>query len=1295
MRDEAGEEMKTNITAQNSGRAITRSVTKRVCLAMLFYGMVAMNQLERYRKLVRTFLQRAARDNYSHYIAEQRWLVGKTWLASLTTLSFFTGICLAQTQNNTVVAWGASNNVYGVYVGESTPPTNLTNVIAVAAGGSQSFALNANGVLVGWGDNSQGQTNIPDNLSNVIGVAVGFFHCVALKADGSVVAWGSNVSGETSVPAGLSNVVAVAANGCDCLPNGNKSLALTSDGTVVGWGATSVPTNLTRVRAISAGGNHALALRRDGTITGWGLNANGQATSPVGLSNVVAISAGGYHSMALRLDGTVITWGNNYYGQTNVPSGLSNLVAIAAGEDFSVALRNDGTVIAWGSNIAGESVVPVGLSNIVAITTGERHVLALQNSGIPVIARQPIGDTVYSGSTVILNAAAVGPSPMTLQWQLNGTNLVGATNSTLILTNVQPDATGLYTMAASNPITGGTISSNAALSVLTSPPIILNQPSNTLALSGGNAIFAISVTGSLPISYQWQFNGTNILNATNATLSLTNLTWAGNGVYTVVASNAYGPVISSNAVLTLPQSFIVAWGNNSWGQTNVPSGLTNATAIAAAYQNSLALKTDGTVSGWGYNSSQQTIPPSGLSNVVALAAGGGGANPFSLALKSDGTVTGWGNNSAQQSSSPSALTNVLAITAGQIHSVALRKDGSVFAWGNNSYGQTNVPATLTNAVAVSAGMNSCLALRNNGVVSAWGDNSNGQTNVPTGLTNVAAIASGWYHCLALRSDGTVAAWGYNNSGQTNVPPGLSNVVAIAAGQTHSLAIKTDGTVVAWGQSTYTNVPSGFNHAVAVAAGADHSLALLEDGPPVIFTQPSSQTNYAGFTAFLTGNSIGARPMYFQWMFNGTNIAGATNTTLVLPNLQPNMSGVYSFISSNGSGSALSSNAVIAVLTNSPLLTLQPSNKTVIAGSNVTFSVGVGAGPIPNSYQWLFSGTNITGATNAVLTLTNVQPLNQGYYSAVVTNNFGTSASSNAYLTVIVLDLPTALNATGLTWTTSGSSSWFAQTNTSHDGIQAAQSGGVANGQSSTLQTTVTGPGTLTFWWMFGPLTSPFPNTLSFSSSQGNNSASVNSTSGWQQRAFYLGVGQQTLTWNYSRSANFSSQSTGWLDEVTFTPGATSPGITSISSNAYVRAGANVFFSVNAYGTPPLAYQWQLNGTNLPGKTSAFLNLTSVQLTNAGVYSVVVTNGFGTVTTNTTLWVGQFGFNADPGNLLMSTNGFKLQLDGILTTNPVVIFGSTDLVNWLPVFTNSATTGSVQFLDFTATNTPARFYRARE
>jgi hypothetical protein len=60
--------------------------------------------------------------------------------------------------------------------------------------------------------------------------------------------------------------------------------------------------------------------------------------------------------------------------------------------------------------------------------------------------------------------------------------------------------------------------------------------------------------------------------------------------------------------------------------------------------------------------------------------------------------------------------------------------------------------------------------------------------------------------------------------------------------------------------------------------------------------------------------------------------------------------------------------------------------------------------------------------------------------------------------------------------------------------------------------------------------------------------------------------------------------TGWLDQVTYIPGATAALITIPPVNQSVPAGTNVTFSVTASGTPPLSYQWQFDGTNITGAT---------------------------------------------------------------------------------------------------------------
>src|SRR5690625_2874290 len=134
---------------------------------------------------------------------------------------------------------------------------------------------------------------------------------------------------------------------------------------VVEWGAyhgETAPPDLTDVVAIAGGSDHTLALRSDGTVVGWGRISRALAI-PSDLRNVVASATGNEHSLALQDDGTVVVWGNRNYDQTAVPPGLTNVIAIDAGFRFSLALKSDGTVVAWGGN-SGESNVPAGLSDV-------------------------------------------------------------------------------------------------------------------------------------------------------------------------------------------------------------------------------------------------------------------------------------------------------------------------------------------------------------------------------------------------------------------------------------------------------------------------------------------------------------------------------------------------------------------------------------------------------------------------------------------------------------------------------------------------------------------------------------------------------------------------------------------------------------------------------------------------------------------------------------------------------------------------------------------------------------------
>jgi hypothetical protein len=362
---------------------------------------------------------------------------------------------------------------------------------------------------------------VPNGLSHVAAVSAGYYHSLALLADGTVAAWGAGTTntgansqyGQAMVPAGLNNAVQVAAGGF-------HSLAAKSDGTVVAWGAGTtatgtgpeygqsiVPPGLNNVAAVSAGAYHSLALSSDGTVSGWGpgsVNTGsnpdyGQAQIPVGLSNVVMIAAGGYHSLALKSDGTVMAWGDNTYGQTNAPAGLSNVVAVAAGRYNSLALKSDGTLVAWGAGTTmtgitpnwGQSVAPAYMTNAIAVAGGGVHTLVLEGNGSPVLTVQPSSETVAAGAEVTYTAMAVGTQPLSYQWQLNGSDILGATSSALSLQAVQ---SGNYSVVLNN--SAGLVTSVVARMTVLIPSPILLAPSYTL--NGG---FQVNLAGAPGSTY--------------------------------------------------------------------------------------------------------------------------------------------------------------------------------------------------------------------------------------------------------------------------------------------------------------------------------------------------------------------------------------------------------------------------------------------------------------------------------------------------------------------------------------------------------------------------------------------------------------------------------------------------------------------------------------------------------------------------------------------------------------------------------------------------------------------------
>ena len=158
-----------------------------------------------------------------------------------------------------------------------------------------------------------------------------------------------------------------------------------------------------------------------------------------------------------------------------------------------------------------------------------------------------------------------------------------------------------------------------------------------------------------------------------------------------------------------------------------------------------------------------------------------------------------------------------------------------------------------------------------------------------------------------------------------------------------------------------------------------------------------------------------------------------------------------------------------------------------------------------------------------------------------------------------------------------------------------------------------------------------------------------------------------------------------------------PLITTQPANQTVIHGSNVTFSVTVLGTPPLAYQWYFNGTNLSGETTSSHSLFGVTLADAGDYLVVVTNLYGSVTSSLARLI-HFdlppGYNQMGGLLLSAGNmrlsfvgipGWKYALDRSFSLSPV---------EWVPQATNPAGDGGALLFTNTPDPTTNNFWRIR-
>jgi len=891
---------------------------------------------------------------------------------------------------------------------------------------------------------------------------------------------------------------------------------------------------------------------------------------------------------------------------------------------------------------------------------------ALPATTPPAILIQPQDIAVNNGANASFSVTAIGSGPLTYQWRkdgvnlADGTDLAGSTSPRLSLTNVQIAATGNYDVVVSNTV-GSVTSDKAALTDLQKP--VVSPPQSVTVNAGADVQFAVVVTGTPPLTFQWRKGGVNlvdgstIVGAKTAQLTLKGVPPTAADSYDVVVTNVVDSVPSAPAMLTVrekpsvssPQSLTANAGTDvqfSVSATGTPPlafqwrkngvALTDSTTIAGSTTAQLALK------------NVQLVDAGNYDVVVSNEADSVPSAPAALTVQEQPAVTP--PMSVAANIGADVQFSVTA-TGTPPPAVQWRKNGANLADGANITGSTTSQLRLKNIQLTDAGNYDVVATNAVGSV----------TSAPAGLTvlerpavtppqSVTAQAGADVQFAVTATGTPPLAFQWRKNGAV-----LADSATIAGSTTAQLALKN------------VQLADAGNYDVVVSNAADSvpsaAAALTVQQQPAV-TPPQSVTTNIGTDVQFSVTATGTPPPAFQWRKDGVNLAdgptisGATTAQLTLKNVQLADAGNYDVVVSNVVGSVTSVPAGLTVLER-PAVT-PPQSVTAHSGTDVQFAV-TATGTPPLAFQWrkngvnLTDGANIIGATTAQLTLKNIQAADAANYDVVVGNAVGSVSSAAATLTV--QERPTVTPPQAIT-TNVGGDVQFNVTATGtppptfrwrKDGVNLADGPNISGATTAqlTLKNVQLGDAGNYDVVATNPVDSvaSAPAALTIQERPTvTQPQSVTANAGTDVQFTVIGTGTPPPVFQWRKNGanladgptivgatsaqltlkNIQAADAGKYDVVVSNAADSVPSqpaeltvqikpTVTQPSDIAAAVGTDVQFAVAATGTPPLAFQWRKDGANIPGANSAQLTLKNVQPANAGKYDVVVSNVVDSVT----------------------------------------------------------------------------------
>ena len=539
----------------------------------------------------------------------------------------------------------------------------------------------------------------------------------------------------------------------------------------------------------------------------------------------------------------------------------------------------------------------------------------------------------------------------------------------------------------------------------------------------------------------------------------------------------------------------------------------------------------------------------------------------------------------------------------------------------------------------------------------------------------------------------------------------------------------------------------------VFQGTSNTLSTFAVGTPItpfFITQPLNHrvSETGGAVSFVAGVG-GTASLKYRWTSNNVTIIGATNPVLNLVNVQTNQAASYALIVSNSLGSITSSVVSLRVY---PLqATVFADNFDANTATNwiynkssadtqVTFAFDystLGIPSAPNSTGGTTKGVQMkANLANGLAAALSLSPTNKSFtgdyrlrFDAWINVNGPLPAGGNGSTEAITAGVGTsgtrtewngsgstadgyyfAMNGDGGASTGSSSPDFGAYSNvtllSTNSGVYAAGTSATArddenpyylkafpNARTAPALQQVNypqqadhalDPGTLGFAW-HDVIVSRRGNVVDWSV-DGIRLATISNTLATASNVC-IGFWDPFSSLSSNNAINF-----GLVDNVRVEVAAVAPNIASHPQSLWSQIGSNATFTVTASGLPAPAYQWRLNNTNIAGATNASLLLVNLQGTNAGLYSVLVTNIAGTQTSSNALL-----------SLVASTQP-TMQLVGAPDSVQLNCFGetgaryaletSTNLISWTTLTNIVAPNAAFSFNPAVSPDDLQRYYRLR-